>query len=523
MRFRLPPIPFGDPDTWGYLFPALSALTKGVFAHTYGRTFVYPFWIYGILAVFGRFSAICVAQHLLGLLSGALLLASWGRLGRFLPDSTLVRRMRVILGPVALGIFLLSKGSLLMEHSIRPEAVFPFFVILCIWLALRFQECVEAGAFTAAFAWGSALVYDAALVYFVKPNWGFGFLFAIAPVVASLIYARGQIAFKVGVTLLPAVLVFVTLYAPEERLVRLYDPRSDCFLPSLLLSVHADIIRDEMARDAERADIIRDEVATHAEPGGGGRRLLLLKMIGLIDDEVRNARGKYTAMDINPDVFLYHKDSVCALAGEFFGKDKEAYKEFCFSYYEKAWIHQPGRMVRKVLRQLMQFYSWRNQTYDASSRADLPFGKLAERTYPSLKDEVPLDSYQKYRRATLELEQSRAEWKQAYPVSLVNTILYAAYPPIFVASIILALIAISRRAPAAPFQRLLPLALCALYLHSYNFGNCLTIAVVHTMQVGRYVKNQLIFLVFSECCALLFIVACIMAWRERGASASAEK
>ena len=466
----------------------------------YGRTFAYPLLVYGTLAAFHHFSAICIVQHLLGLAAGVLLLATWNRLRRFLPEAEVVRTLHTVLGLVALGVFLLSKGSLLMEHSIRPESVFPFFVILCIWLALCYRESLDGENFARAFCWGAALVYDAALIYFIKPNWGFGVLFAIAPVLISIVTIQKRVAFKTGIVLLPAALVYLTLYAPEQRLITLYDPRADCFLPSLLLSVHADMIRDEMARDAQDPSVLE------------GKRLLLGKMIGLIDDEISSAKGKYAAMSINPDVFLYGKDSVCALAERYFGQDKEAYKNFCFSYYERAWVHEPWPMSMKVLRQLLAFYSWKNQTYDASSRADMVFGKLAERTLPSLKDESALPAYQDYRREIAALERSTGKWKQAHVVSLVNTLLYVCYPIILFASLGLAAVVICRGRLEGRFGPLIPLAWITLYLHSYNFGNCLTIATVHTMQVGRYVKNQLVFLVFSECCAVLFIAAVSAIW-----------
>src|SRR5205823_4279547 len=47
-RFKLPLDPIADPDTWGYLSPALRKLTGAEFGHTNGRNFVYP----GFLSLF---------------------------------------------------------------------------------------------------------------------------------------------------------------------------------------------------------------------------------------------------------------------------------------------------------------------------------------------------------------------------------------------------------------------------------------------------------------------------------------
>jgi len=495
-RFTLPATPFSDPDTWGYLYPALSGLTRGVFVHTYGRTFVYPLFVYGILGGFHDFVYVSAFQHLLGLLSGVLLLASWRGLSPLLPDCALVRSWHRYLGLLALAVFLLSKTSLLMEHSIRPEAVFPFFAILCLWLALRTWRAFQKGGNPkSAFFWGIALVYDSILLYFIKPSWGFGVFFSMAPLLVSLFQLKGRPGYKVLVLLVPALLAYVTLFVPERRLVREYDPGSDRFLPSLLLSVHADIIRDEMARDL--GSVPADE------------RALLGKLIPLIDAEIKANASNNSKLAINPDVFLYHKDSVCALVGQFFGKDIEGYRDFCFSYYKKAWLHQPGRMLRKVLRQLHAFYSWENQGYDASIHAVISTKETAVRTENALNNlPVALPAYDNYRNVSLNLEQTRGGWRQPMPISLLNMLLYVCYPLVVLGSLLVCGAVLWK---PASWSGLVPLALWTLYFHSYNFGNCLTIAVVHNMQVGRYVKNQLIFTVFSECCGVLLIVAAVRA------------
>src|SRR5690242_15415774 len=86
LRFRLPLDPIADPDTWGYLSPALRKLTGAEFGHTAGRNFVYPRFLFLLLRSFGDFRAISVAQHLLGIIAGAILLFTWRRTRIFAPD-----------------------------------------------------------------------------------------------------------------------------------------------------------------------------------------------------------------------------------------------------------------------------------------------------------------------------------------------------------------------------------------------------------------------------------------------------
>ena len=62
---------------WGYLSPALRKLIGAEFGHTEGRNFLYPGFLFLLLRVFGDFRAITVAQHILGLLAGVMLLLTW--------------------------------------------------------------------------------------------------------------------------------------------------------------------------------------------------------------------------------------------------------------------------------------------------------------------------------------------------------------------------------------------------------------------------------------------------------------
>jgi len=45
-RFALPLDPIADPDTWGYLSPALRKLIGAEFGHTSGRNFIYPGFLF---------------------------------------------------------------------------------------------------------------------------------------------------------------------------------------------------------------------------------------------------------------------------------------------------------------------------------------------------------------------------------------------------------------------------------------------------------------------------------------------
>jgi hypothetical protein len=103
-RFSRPLDPIADPDTWGYLSPALRKLTGAEFGHTNGRNFLYPGFLYLVLAAFGDFRAIGVVQHLLGLAAGGIFLVTWRRVRVFVPNSLLNPATYYLIGLIGAAI-----------------------------------------------------------------------------------------------------------------------------------------------------------------------------------------------------------------------------------------------------------------------------------------------------------------------------------------------------------------------------------------------------------------------------------
>src|SRR5213595_326066 len=126
LRFRLPLDPIADHGTWGYLSPALRKLTGAEFGHTNGRNFLYPGFLYLVLAAFGDFRAIGVVQHLLGLAAGGIFLVTWRRVRVFVPKSLLNPATRYLIGLIGAAIYLLATDTTQIETQLRPEAVCGF-------------------------------------------------------------------------------------------------------------------------------------------------------------------------------------------------------------------------------------------------------------------------------------------------------------------------------------------------------------------------------------------------------------
>src|SRR5437016_4273054 len=246
-RFRLPLDPIADPDTWGYLSPALRKLTGAEFGHTNGRNFAYPGFLFLLLRLFADFRAITIAQHFLGLLAGAVFLLTWKRARIFVPNPRIGRVAHDLLGLVGAAIFLLQWQTIVFEKDIRSEGICAFVVSITFYLLIQFLACFFLQhRRTATVAYAIALAFTAIFLSSIKPSFGLASLFVLSPIIA-LFWRSGwwwqKVWFSLGFVFSAAVLLF-----PEHFLSR-NDEMSRTFLPTTLFVVHAELIRDQLAND----------------------------------------------------------------------------------------------------------------------------------------------------------------------------------------------------------------------------------------------------------------------------------
>ena len=249
-RFALPLDPIADPDTWGYLSPALRKLTGAEFGHTNGRNFIYPGFLYLLLRVFRDFRAITVAQHFFGLLAGGILVLTWRRARVFVPNPRVGHAVHAGLGLVAAAIFLLASEPIRFETQLRPEGVCAFLISVNLYFVIQFTACffVE-GRQAASVAYGIAAVFSSILLASAKPSFWLASIVVLLPV-AMFLVQRGLIWQKIALGG-GAALSAALLLLPEHFLSR-NDEASQTFLPATLFVVHADLIRDQMADDLRR-------------------------------------------------------------------------------------------------------------------------------------------------------------------------------------------------------------------------------------------------------------------------------
>jgi len=495
-RFQLPQAPLIDPDIEGYLGPAISALAGKPFLHLVGRSFPYPAFVYFILRIFGDFRAIAVTQHLLGVSAGALLLMAWNAAARLVPAGGIPRPLARYMGLAPAYVFLGSATAISFEHQIRPEGIFPFLAILNIWISFRFLEVRFIRRRPSFVLLGGLNVFIAFLIYMAKPSFGFATFFCTLPVWLSLVLkgASGrEKAVLAAAAILPALLL---LYLPEQ-ILKARDVWGPLFLPETLLSVHAPMVEEQMTEDlAGTAPLPFERSIVEAARDMLGSEL---KKAALI-----TTPKAYNSLGFNPDYLMYD-DSFCIRFAQERHWDVPQMANFCMTYYRRALWHHPAEMAKKAKGQLALFYTGKNPVYWLGKNMDLSglqYSRVA-RLMPLTSALGPgnpavdryVDACNRLAGAAVAIPQARrfVEWLQFFAAHYLDLLGVALLSPLLLVT--------------RPLREHFLWLVAAVWLtYSYNFGNCLTIAIVHSLEVTRYVRIQLIFTVLAQCLSIYLLL-----------------
>jgi hypothetical protein len=505
-RFAVPLDPIADPDTWGYLSPALRKLTGSEFGHTSGRNFIYPGFLYLLLRAFGDFRAITVAQHFLGLLAGGFLLLTWRQARVFVPNPRVSTGSYHVLGLLAAAIFLLANEPIRFETQLRPEGVCAFLLSINLYVVIRFAACcfIEDQR-AAAVLYGAAAVFISILLASVKPSFVLVAIVALLP--TGIFFFRHDCLWqKIGLGC-GAAASAALLLLPEHFLGR-NDKVSQTFLPTTLFVVHADLIRDQMADDIKcnaNAPYSRDWLR-HAHA----------ILSAEITKSIASGPVHYSTLGFDPDYLMYNRSSIAAQLREQFGNDVSALCAFYWFYYWRIWQQRPLAVVKKIGRQMAIFYAPKCPAYsrgrfwtltDEYSRAVTSLGREPYRkTWAAYRPAV------QFINRTELLARSAPVVQQREYIRKPLDVLAAMYLPLLLMALALsALIFMQEEHP----RHLGWLAALVLFVYSYNLASCLEVAVVQSLQNPRYVTVQVFFTILAQFLALWFILEFALELRAR--------
>jgi hypothetical protein len=501
-RFSLPLDPIADPDIWGYLSPALLKLNRAEFVHLEERNFVYPGFLLMVLRGFGDFRAITIVQHLLGMAAGAIAIVTWGRVTAFLPKPSFPAGLHRCLGLLLGAVVLLAGEPIRTELQCRPEGVCAFILSLNLYFGLEFIARAYIDRSRPAVTFGIGAGVTAMILASLKPSFIFLAALAVVPI-AVFICQRNPLRAKclLGFALLTSAVV---IFIPEYLLSRT-DEVAHTFLATTLFTSHADLIRDQLADDLER------QAPT---PWDTGRlRRIHEQLKTEIDKSAAAEAWRYPSLGFSPEYLMYNPNSSAVQVAHEFNGDMAASTAVYRFYYWRCWQHRPGAMLKKITAQLALFYAPLCPAFDRGKYIPLQF--WYRQSVASLDRSSQPKVWNNYQPAVESLQRSASLPARA-PVIEQNkfvrrtvVFLSAAYLPFLGVTVALAVVLLLRRDYR---EQMGWLVLVTLFVFSYNAAVCLETAVLHSLDVPRYVTIQFYFTVLAEFLAIRLLFEAVAYW-----------
>lgn len=344
-RSGLPAVPVLNPDSWGYLRPALLWLGGAGFQETFGRNWLYSAVLASAVKLSGSLSSIVSLQHFLGLLGAPLIWLTvrvW--LSIFPKRSDLCYGVAVILAAIAAFVYVLSTTQIQFELTVGPEGVLAFFVLLTLiaalvyfrarWLSCQTWPAVVSGA--ASLFLGYSLVQ-------LKPSWSL----ALIPI-SMLLLAGGFGRAKRSLRFVPALgaLFLVVAMGIFPRLLGFrHDLDSRTFLPFNLVDIHA----TQIVQNAERHHLI-GALGTLSDD----TEVRFYKELQQAWNQSRAVPVRNGTLGFDYNYLMFTKDFPRGFKAENKLTDK-AMISLCYTAYWRTWRESPDAMVAKIIKQIGLF------------------------------------------------------------------------------------------------------------------------------------------------------------------------
>jgi len=471
VRFRLPIVPLADGDTWGYLRPALSWLSGPGFPDALGRDWLYPALLAGILHISGDFRAITYTQHFLGFAAMLLFWLNWRSFWQLLPTQKPVRRRACfVFALLFFALYALNPQQALLENTIRPEGMLPFFEMAYFYCIISFFSARWRSHQTGvAIAFGAAGLGLSYMILLLKPSWGFSFGFSLLCLLVGGFGTTTRLL-RFGPFLAGAVVTGFLLTLPK-LLGFQYDAPYRRFLPCTLVSVHApQILKTSPASPSLQAN------------GSGGGQTAFYEELAKAFRSAKENPNHYDLLGFDPDYILFSSNFFSITKAKEGWSDRELIGN-CYSAYFRAWIRTPWFMLQKIEKQLRLFlFPHGGDFYSTAQSVDLNREIAVSRLFLFDRPLAPpiQNIYQAYRER---LNRPSSPHPLGFPILPKLAFFLARISFWLQVAFFAALVAVclSRRGRAWRLAGLLVAAVLAA-----TYGNVLTIAVVHSLDVVRY-------------------------------------
>jgi len=495
LRYDAGALALADSDSWGWLGAALHALGGDGLRETFEREWLYGAFVSACLWLTGSFSGLVVVQHLLGLAAALLMWVTWRFWSSSFPRRLLLDVISPVFGLFAVFVFLQNPSIIVLEMSIRPEAILTFCGIsqlLCVSAYCHFRWRENRPGRATAF--GALAVVLAYVLFVLKPNWALAMPLTTWPVFAGMIGSRRELPARLAAPVAGIVLAIMAVWLPG-RLLLIRSPETHVVLPMTLFTIHADIIRESM-----RAELASSAITPE-------RKHFLIDFLSRLDRELAKAKiGKiyYDRLGFDPDYLMYRSSLFPALEQQ--GMSRADIASFCRESFLSALAREPGGYARKVGRQFAYFVfpdrvTFYRRRIDLAPMAGNSLHVLPEALPPYLSPSTRA-LYDSYRER---LVRASVDPRDISGLRVLQDVLetwsFLALPVVLV----FALCALASLSPAFSAYRF-PALLSVLFFSAPS-GNALTIALVHALDNSRFRSSYGMLLLFALTALSLYIVA----------------
>lgn len=479
-RTIIPNIPISDPDTWGYLNPALSKIAGLGFQQTHGRGIAYPLFLLAIFEAGGDFFTITSVQRVIGVLSGFLWWGVWRQWRLWMPDTIRDAFWLQSIGLLFLALYLWNANAIYYEVCIRPESIFPFLALAQTWFCMAYASARWGRySFSIMVLTGSASILMAPVCISAKPSWGFSALVPIAVVFIGTIGKGGLSKFSLRSTplIIGFFLALLWLKALPALTGWIPDERSQSFLPATLFTVHAPTIEKVLQARVDSGK------ATNEEGN------FLLKWRTRIEESKHLEKTSYRILKHDPDYLFYHSDAIASLPDSPLPEQRNKYM---FSAYLEAVIHYPFEISLKVAEQLKTAFSNLTNTLyrrDLGWKKKLP-GSLRSMDFYSLPN-IGSELVSSYEKVHQESDRNlREAGEKIHFGPKTAGFLMLGIGPVFIGFWMIAWPLIAIYSLYLEKQKNNPILDPALKAFGILWATCLgttlTVAIVHSFDIDRY-------------------------------------
>ena len=349
----------------------------------------------------------------------------------------------------------------------------------------------------------------------LKPSFGFGVIAANLPLLYFLVARKARWQIKVITSVTALVAAGLVLIFPETWLKQ-GDPGAITFLPTTLFTIHAVPIQKQIVQDLRSGQTGPYDAAWLA---GFNEHLE-----HTLATSLEPVNGPWQTLGINADYLLY-RDSVFR---DYFPHGQPSrIARFCYYYYWRTWRYRSGDMLKKIVRQLASVYPLRSEAVLAqqlhvdmrrkhwarwffhgqlaatwSRRFDQPLAGAYQQTWQTCQSEYQKLSTtpesQTYLKRVDALQTTAAHTGESAWVFYSNDLLSKGRLPLLLVTVFTAAwLFVRQNAKCAPLVAAVGL------VFGVNFAMFLTVGVVHSLDIERYVETQLLLTQWSGYAAIL--------------------